>query len=344
MSRIGKKPVPVPAGVTANVAGQTRQGQGREGRALLHRARRRLGRARERRDRGSAAFADASARARSGARRAPASPIWSTGVTNGFEKKLEINGVGYKAAVTGKVLKLSLGYSHDIDYRDPGRGRDRHAEADRNRHHRHRQAGGRPDRRRDPRLSRARALQGQGRQVRRRIHLPQGREEEVRTRAMSKQTENTARRKARVRRAIKAVANGRARLSVHRTGKQIYAQVIDDAKGVTLASASTLDKDIRGDIKTGANVEAAADDRQAHRRACRQGRREGRGLRPRLLHVSRPRQGAGRCSPRGRPELLTSTIRFPLDAAERRGPSIETVVHQERSSERRESIMAREPA
>lgn len=75
---------------------------------------------------------------------------------------------------------------------------------------------------------------------------------------MSKQTVATARRKARVRRAIKAVANGRARLSVHRTGKQIYAQVIDDAKGLTLASASSMDKDIRADIKSGANVEAAA--------------------------------------------------------------------------------------
>lgn len=75
---------------------------------------------------------------------------------------------------------------------------------------------------------------------------------------MSKQQIATARRRARVRRALKAVANGRPRLSVHRTGKQIYAQVIDDAKGVTLASASTLDKDVRGDIKSGANVEAAA--------------------------------------------------------------------------------------
>jgi large subunit ribosomal protein L18 len=75
---------------------------------------------------------------------------------------------------------------------------------------------------------------------------------------MSKQTVATARRKARVRRAIKAVANGRARLSVHRTGKQIYAQVIDDAKGLTLASASSMDKDIRADIKSGANVVAAA--------------------------------------------------------------------------------------
>jgi large subunit ribosomal protein L18 len=74
---------------------------------------------------------------------------------------------------------------------------------------------------------------------------------------MSKQNDVTARRKARVRRAIKAVANGRPRLSVHRTGKQIYAQVIDDVKGVTLASASSLDKDVRAQIKSGANVEAA---------------------------------------------------------------------------------------
>ena len=74
---------------------------------------------------------------------------------------------------------------------------------------------------------------------------------------MSKQNDVTARRKARVRRAIKAVANGRPRLSVHRTGKQIYAQVIDDVKGVTLASASSLDKDLREQIMSGANVDAA---------------------------------------------------------------------------------------
>lgn len=51
----------------------------------------------------------------------------------------------------------------------------------------------------------------------------------------------------------------RPRLSVHRTGKQIYAQIIDDIKGVTLASASTVDKDLREKLKTGANVEAAAE-------------------------------------------------------------------------------------
>jgi large subunit ribosomal protein L18 len=67
----------------------------------------------------------------------------------------------------------------------------------------------------------------------------------------------TERRAARVRRALKAASGGRARLSVHRSSKNIYAQIIDDAAGVTLASASTLEKDLRGSLKTGADVEAA---------------------------------------------------------------------------------------
>jgi large subunit ribosomal protein L18 len=67
------------------------------------------------------------------------------------------------------------------------------------------------------------------------------------------------RRKARVRRAIRKAANGRPRLSVHRSSKQIYAQVIDDARGVTLASASTLEKDMREKLKTGADTAAAGE-------------------------------------------------------------------------------------
>ena len=50
----------------------------------------------------------------------------------------------------------------------------------------------------------------------------------------------------------------RPRLSVHRTGKQFYAQVIDDLKGVTLASASTLDAEVKDKIKSGATIDAAA--------------------------------------------------------------------------------------
>lgn len=68
----------------------------------------------------------------------------------------------------------------------------------------------------------------------------------------------TERRKSRVRRHIKNVSNGRPRLSVHRSSKHIYAQVIDDVAGRTIASASSLDKDLRSALKTGADTDAAS--------------------------------------------------------------------------------------
>ncbi|MEO9457358.1 MAG: 50S ribosomal protein L18 [Lentilitoribacter sp.] len=66
------------------------------------------------------------------------------------------------------------------------------------------------------------------------------------------------RRSARVRRKVKAVANGRPRLSVHRSSKNIYVQIIDDTAGNTVAAASTLDGDLRKSLKTGADIAAAA--------------------------------------------------------------------------------------
>ncbi|MCF8709162.1 50S ribosomal protein L18 [Rhizorhapis sp. SPR117] len=65
------------------------------------------------------------------------------------------------------------------------------------------------------------------------------------------------RRRRRVRTALKSRGATRPRLSIHRSGKHIYAQVIDDAEGKTVAAASTLDKDVRG--KAGATATAAAD-------------------------------------------------------------------------------------
>ena len=65
-------------------------------------------------------------------------------------------------------------------------------------------------------------------------------------------------RRQRVRTALRQRAAGRPRLSVHRSGRHIYAQLIDDAAGKTLAAASTLDKDIRGKA-SGATASAAAD-------------------------------------------------------------------------------------
>ncbi|KPF44678.1 50S ribosomal protein L18 [Rhizobium sp. G187] len=75
---------------------------------------------------------------------------------------------------------------------------------------------------------------------------------------MASRKEALVRRANRVRRQIKAVANGRPRLSVHRSSKNIYAQVIDDVAGKTLAAASTLDGGLKASLKTGADIAAAA--------------------------------------------------------------------------------------
>ncbi len=64
-------------------------------------------------------------------------------------------------------------------------------------------------------------------------------------------------RRHRVRKALRLNENTRPRLSVHRTGRNIYAQIIDDTTAVTLASASTMDKELKGKLKNGGDVEAA---------------------------------------------------------------------------------------
>jgi large subunit ribosomal protein L18 len=74
---------------------------------------------------------------------------------------------------------------------------------------------------------------------------------------MVKAAERFERRRRRVRYALKENGNGRVRLSVFRSGRHIYGQLIDDAQGRTLAAASTLDKVLRGELKTGADKDAA---------------------------------------------------------------------------------------
>ena len=72
-------------------------------------------------------------------------------------------------------------------------------------------------------------------------------------------TKTKARRIARVRQAIRKAGAGRARLSVFRSSKHIYAQVIDDTAGRTLAAASSIEKDLREKLKTGADTAAATE-------------------------------------------------------------------------------------
>ena len=118
MSRIGKKPVELPSGVTATVSGQTVEVKGPKGVRSFTAT-----------DDVTIALADNAikvdprgsskrARQQGGMSRSQVQNL-VTGVTEGFKKNLEINGVGYRAAVQGKVLKLSLGYSHDVDFAIP---------------------------------------------------------------------------------------------------------------------------------------------------------------------------------------------------------------------------------
>jgi large subunit ribosomal protein L18 len=74
---------------------------------------------------------------------------------------------------------------------------------------------------------------------------------------MAKFKTRTERRKASIRKSVKAAAGSRKRLSVFRSSQHIYAQVIDDVKGETLVAASSLEKPMRGSLKSGGNIDAA---------------------------------------------------------------------------------------
>ena len=178
MSRIGKHPVPVPPGVEVALDGQTLSVSGK-----LGKLRRSLPPEVElARENGSIAVRprsdDKRARAMWGMSRTVVANMVE-GVAKGFTRRLVISGVGYRAALDGKILNLQLGYSHDIKYAIPDghQGRGRHA--DRDRDHRRRPPAGRADRGRAARVPQARALQGQGHPLRRRGHPAQGRQEEV---------------------------------------------------------------------------------------------------------------------------------------------------------------------
>ena len=118
MSRIGKKPVPVPAGVTANISGQTVEVKGPKG-VLSFTAT----------DDVTISLGDGALSVTPRGTSKRARQQWGlsrsmienlvTGVTQGFRKELEIQGVGYRAAMQGNVLKLSLGYSHEVNFDVP---------------------------------------------------------------------------------------------------------------------------------------------------------------------------------------------------------------------------------
>ena len=118
MSRIGKKPVAVPSGVTANVEGQTVKVKGPKGalQLVVH-------------DDVSVSMDKNAIKVEPRHETKRSRSLWGTsrtlvnnlmtGVTKGFEEKLEITGGGYRAAVQGKQLNVQLGFSHDVNYPIP---------------------------------------------------------------------------------------------------------------------------------------------------------------------------------------------------------------------------------
>lgn len=118
MSKIGKAPITIPAGVTAAIDGQTVKVKGPKG-ALEVNVVEEID---VKLENGAILFALRGETNRHKAMWGLSRTLVSNlveGVTKGFEKKLEINGVGYRAAVQGKVLNLALGYSHDVIYPIP---------------------------------------------------------------------------------------------------------------------------------------------------------------------------------------------------------------------------------
>lgn len=115
MSRIGKQPVPIPAQVTVNVQGQNVLVEGPKGKLNFELPRRMAARVEAGKVLVSRAADDAEARALHGLSRAILNNM-VRGVSEGFVKKLEIQGVGFKAWVKDKVVGMTLGYSHEINY------------------------------------------------------------------------------------------------------------------------------------------------------------------------------------------------------------------------------------
>ena len=174
MSRIGRKPIPVPAGVTVAIEPESVRVNGPKG-ELVERIHRDITveqnddvlTVTRPTDRGEH-------RALHGLYRSLVANM-VVGVTEGYAKTLEIQGVGYRAALKGRDLELALGYSHPVSIKAPDGIEFEVPQPTRVIVQGDRQAAGRRDRRQHPQAASAGALQGQGHPLRGRVRRPQGR-------------------------------------------------------------------------------------------------------------------------------------------------------------------------
>ena len=206
MSRIGNAPIPVPTGVDVTIAGRHVTVKGPKG--TLERDI--PGEITVRQDDDELLVErpddERENRAMHGLVRSLVNNM-VVGVTDGFRKELEIVGVGYRATAQGpSKLELALGFSHPVDGRGPRRHHLRGPRAHPHRGQRHRQGARRPGRRQHPQAPQARALQGQGRALRRRARAPQGRQDR-------RSRHHELQRQAEARRPASAATSGSARRS-----------------------------------------------------------------------------------------------------------------------------------
>ena len=225
MSRIGKKPVAIPSGVTVNVQGSKVSVKGPKGElsrelppfitAKVNNGQVEVACGRE----------DKESKAIFGTTRSLIANM--VRASQGYSKDLEIQGVGFRANLQGKKLVLSLGYSHP----DRIHGSGRHYAEGGGRHGAQRQrsgqAAGGSGQRADPGLLPAGALQGQGRPVQGRTRAPESRQDGGLIMKLRTRTDYRTRRHLRVRQKVKGTAE-RPRMSVFVSNKHMYVQFIDD--------------------------------------------------------------------------------------------------------------------
>jgi len=248
MSRIGNKPVAIPEGVEISVDGQDVKAKGKLGELTLKindEVSIKLDEVANDDKTEKVVVLEPKSKSRF------AQQIWPTmrtlvdniviGVSEGYTKKLEIKGVGYRGNLQGKTLVLALGFSHEVRY-DVPEGVELKMDGQTNIE-----------------------ITGIDKQLVGQVAAsPQRREEEimakVKTTASQRRSFRTRNKIRRVNIEQNAKREVRPRLSVFRSGKQIYAQVIDDIKGVTVAAASTVEGDLKEKLKKGgANTEAASE-------------------------------------------------------------------------------------
>ena len=233
------------------------------------------------------------------------------GVTDGFERRLEIQGVGYRANLKGKSLEMALGYSHPVTIEAPEgiefevpqptevvvRGIDKQLVGE---------TAARIRKTRPPE-----PYKGKGVPLRRRARRPQGREEGLMT--VLTKPQKRLRRRRRVRARIRGNAE-RPRLSVYRSNRGVFAQLIDDDAGRTVA-VRLLDRGRSSASSARWSRPSASGELLAERGEGR--RRRDLRLRPRWLPLPRPRRRDRRGRPRGRPEVLMAAKTNPLPSSVR---------------------------